>query len=40
MRERLRKTLGSHFAIAFSYHDAIPRAPSGKYFEFVSEVGA
>ena len=39
VRGRLRKTLGPHFTIAFSYHEAIPRASSGKYFEFISEVG-
>ncbi|MDP6589849.1 MAG: phenylacetate--CoA ligase family protein, partial [Alphaproteobacteria bacterium] len=26
------------FAIAFTYHDEIPRAPSGKFLDYVSEV--
>ena len=38
IRGRLRKTLGAHFSIAFTYHDQIRRAPSGKHFEFISEV--
>jgi hypothetical protein len=26
------------FAVAFTYHDEIPRTPSGKFFDNISEV--
>ena len=38
LRSRLAKALGEQFAFSFTYHDAIARAASGKYFEFVSEL--
>ena len=38
LREHLRKTLGEHFSVLLTYHEAIPRAASGKYFDFISEV--
>lgn len=38
IRRRLAQTMGEQFVINFTYHDAIPRAPSGKFFAFVSEL--
>jgi phenylacetate-CoA ligase len=38
LRENLRKSLGEHFSILFTYHAEIPRTASGKYFDFLSEV--
>lgn len=38
IRQTLKASLGEHFSVALTYHDAIPRAASGKYFDFVSEV--
>ncbi len=38
IRQTLRDALGAHFSVMVTYHDAIPRASSGKYFEFISEV--
>jgi phenylacetate-CoA ligase len=38
LRQHLRKALGDHFSVVLTYHDAIPRAASGKYFDFLSEV--
>ncbi len=38
IRKILQHHLGQEFAVAVSYHDEIPRAASGKYFEFVSEI--
>jgi phenylacetate-CoA ligase len=38
IRQTLRDSLGAHFSVLVTYHDVIPRAPSGKYFDFVSEV--
>jgi len=35
----LREALGADFAIAYTYHDRIPRSAGGKYFDFISEVG-
>jgi phenylacetate-CoA ligase len=35
----LREALGADFAIAYTYHDSIPRSAGGKYFDFLSEVG-
>ncbi|HVM77419.1 MAG TPA: AMP-binding protein [Stellaceae bacterium] len=34
----LRKNLGHPFRVTFRYLDAIPRAPSGRFFEFLSEL--
>jgi hypothetical protein len=38
MRQDLRQALGEHFSVRLTYHDEIPRAASGKYFDFLSEV--
>ena len=38
VRQKLRDNFGEYFSVSFSYHAEIPRAPSGKYFEFVSEI--
>ena len=38
LRQGLKESMGEHFSVTVTYHDVIPRAPSGKYFEFVSEV--
>jgi phenylacetate-CoA ligase len=38
LRDNLRKALGEHFSVRLTYHDAIPRSASGKYFDFLSEV--
>jgi hypothetical protein len=38
IRRTLRKSLGEHFSVVLTYHDSIPRAASGKYFDFLSEV--
>jgi phenylacetate-CoA ligase len=38
LREHLRKSLGEHFSVRLTYHETIPRAASGKYFDFLSEV--
>jgi len=38
MRWDLRQALGEHFSVRITYHDEIPRAASGKYFDFLSEV--
>ena len=38
IRQGLRNSMGSHFSVTVTYHDAIARAPNGKYFDFVSEV--
>jgi phenylacetate-CoA ligase len=38
IRQTLRDSLGAHFSVTVTYHDAIPRTQSGKYFDFVSEV--
>lgn len=38
IRQTLRGSLGEHFSVVVSYHDSIPRAASGKYFDFISEV--
>ena len=38
IRQDLRKALGEHFSVLLTYHDEIPRAASGKYFDFLSEV--
>jgi phenylacetate-CoA ligase len=34
----LRKNLGHPFRVTFRYLDGIPRAPSGRFFEFLSEL--
>jgi len=34
----LHRALGEHLAVRFTYHAEIPRAPSGKYVDFVCEV--
>lgn len=38
LRELVLNNLGHRFAVTFSYHDDIPRAASGKYEDFRSEV--
>jgi len=38
LRQMLQAALGASFTVAFRYLDEIPRGPSGKFFEFVSEV--
>ena len=38
LREMLQTNLGRHFVITFAYCEEIPRSPSGKFFDFVSEV--
>ena len=38
IRQTLRDSLGAHFSVVVTYRDAIARAPSGKYFDFASEV--
>jgi phenylacetate-CoA ligase len=38
LRRRLAETMGEQFVFSFTYHDAIPRAPSGKFFAFISEL--
>ena len=40
LRAEVKKSLGDHLAVVLTYHDEIPRAPSGKYFDFVSEIPA
>ncbi|HXP73757.1 MAG TPA: AMP-binding protein [Stellaceae bacterium] len=37
---RLKTTTSEHFSVAFTYHDSIPRTPSGKFRDFVCEVAA
>ena len=39
LRETINEGLGHPFALSFVYVDEIPRAASGKYEEFMSEVG-
>jgi hypothetical protein len=34
----LNENLGANFRITFDYRDAIARAPSGKYLDFVNEI--
>ncbi len=34
----LRERFQYPFQIAFTYHDEIPRAPSGKFLDYISEV--
>ena len=38
LRRMLNENLGANFRITFDYRDAIARAPSGKYFDFVNEI--
>jgi phenylacetate-CoA ligase len=38
LRAQLKKSLGEHLSVVLTYHDEIKRAPSGKYFDFMSEV--
>lgn len=38
IRQTLKKSLGEHFSVVITYHDAIARTASGKYVDFVSEV--
>ena len=38
LRDLINGRIGARFEIAFSYPDAIPRGPSGKYEEFRSEL--
>jgi phenylacetate-CoA ligase len=38
LAEIVRANLGYPFRVAFRYLDAIPRAPSGRFFEFLSEL--
>lgn len=38
LRDLVLKNLGHQFAVRFTYHDDIPRAASGKYEDFRSEV--
>ena len=38
LRENLRTSLGEHFSVLLTYHAEIPRTPSGKFFDFLSEV--
>jgi len=40
LRAEIKKSLGDYLSVVFTYHDEIPRAPSGKYFDFLSEVPA
>ncbi|MGQ0741137.1 MAG: phenylacetate--CoA ligase family protein [Alphaproteobacteria bacterium] len=39
-REVIFKSLGHNFAIAFTYHEEIPRGPGGKFEDFKSELPA
>lgn len=39
LRALVHSALGHPFAVRFTYHDAIPRGPGGKYEEFRSELG-
>jgi phenylacetate-CoA ligase len=39
MREYVRQTLGHPFDVSIEYVDSIPRSPSGKFEDFVSEIG-
>ena len=38
IRTKLMQSLGEHFSVVLTYHDEIPPASSGKYFDFISEV--
>jgi len=38
LRRMLNENLGENFRITFDYRDAIARAPSGKYLDFVNEI--
>jgi len=40
LRAEVKKSLGDHLSVVFTYHDEIARAPSGKYFDFMSEIPA
>jgi len=40
LAEILTRNLGHPFRVRFRYLDAIPRAPSGRFFEFLSELEA
>jgi len=40
IRAEVKKSLGDHLSVVFTYHDEIPRAASGKYFDFMSEIPA
>jgi hypothetical protein len=37
LRARVRERFQFPFDVRFAYRDEIPRAPSGKFFEYVSE---
>ena len=38
LRAQLKKSLGEHLSVVFTYHDEIKREASGKYFDFMSEI--
>ena len=39
VREWMLKRLGFPFKLTFTYHDEIPRSASGKFEDFMSEIG-
>jgi len=39
LRHMLHQALGASYAVTFTHLDDIPRAPSGKFFEFLCEIG-